>query len=73
MKIFVTVRPNKKTAHIEEIAPTEFRVDVDAPAIHDQANRRLVELLADYFQIPRSAVSIVVGHYARKKIVEIKK
>jgi uncharacterized protein YggU (UPF0235/DUF167 family) len=44
---------------------------VQAPPIDGAANAALIAVLADAMAIPRSAVRIVHGATARKKLVEI--
>lgn len=46
-------------------------VRVTAPAIEGRANESLRRLLAKRLGVPRSAVSIVRGHRARDKLIEI--
>jgi uncharacterized protein len=67
----VTVKPNAKSATITKLSDTEYRVSVHAPAEDGKANRAVIELLAEYFGVPKSAIKIVRGQFARKKWVEI--
>lgn len=69
--ISVTVKPNAKSAAVTKFTETEYRVTVHAPAQDGKANRALIELLADYFHVPESAIVIVRGEFARKKLVKI--
>ena len=72
-RIYVTVKPNAKRADIIAISATEFRVAVPVPAQDGKANHALIELLAGYFQIPKTTITILRGHSARKKLVELAK
>jgi uncharacterized protein len=69
--ISVTVKPNAKSAAVTKLTETEYRVILHAPAQDGKANRALIELLADYFHVPKSAIMIVRGEFARKKVVKI--
>ena len=71
-RIYVTVKPNAKRVDITLISNTEFRVAVPAPAQHGKANQALVEILAGYFGVPKSTITILRGHSARKKLVELR-
>lgn len=71
MKICIRVKPNAKDAGVEKIAENNFLVKVKAPAKENKANTAAVEALAEYFNAPKSAVSIKAGLKARQKIVEI--
>lgn len=70
-RIYVTVKPNAKRADITPISDTEFRVAVPAPAQDGKANEALIEILAGYFRVPKSTITILRGHSARKKLIEL--
>jgi uncharacterized protein len=69
--ISVTVKPNARSAAITKLTDTEYRASVHAPAESGKANRALIELLADYFCVPKSTITIVRGQFARKKLLKI--
>jgi uncharacterized protein len=69
--VSVTVKPNAKLATVTKLTDSEYRVTVHAPAEDGKANRALIELLAGYFCVPKSAIRIVRGQFARKKLIEI--
>jgi uncharacterized protein (TIGR00251 family) len=71
-RIYVTVKPNAKHADITPLSDTEFRVAVTAPSQDGKANKALIELLAGYFKVPKSTITILRGHSARQKLVELK-
>ncbi len=48
-----------------------WKVRVTAPAEGGRANDAVVRLLAQTLAVPRGAVSLVSGHGARDKIVEL--
>lgn len=70
-KVSVTVKPNARHSGVEKISESEFRVAVRAPAQDGAANRAVIEALAVFFAIPKSALRIVRGQSARIKLVEI--
>jgi uncharacterized protein len=69
--ISVTVKPNTKSAAVTKLTDIDYRVTIRAPAEDGKANRALIELLADYLHVPKSAITIVRGQFARKKLVKI--
>jgi len=71
MKITVKVIPNAKQAEVLEESENNFRVKVDAPPKEGKANKRLIEVLAQYFDVAKSKIKIVKGEKSRQKIVEI--
>jgi hypothetical protein len=60
----------------EEIIKTEdsktLEVRVKEKPINNQANKRLVLILSQYFKVPLSGVKLIRGARRRNKIFEIK-
>jgi len=71
MIIRVRVKPAARVRKIEITGADEMRVAVPAPARNNQANRALIEILSEFFHIPKPAVRIIRGQTARQKLVEI--
>jgi uncharacterized protein len=70
-RISVTVKPNARKSLIAKLSETEYRLSVHAPAQDREANRVLIELLAQHFDVAKSKIRIVHGHFSRRKLVEI--
>jgi|YelNatPaOPRAMG01_1025707.scaffolds.fasta_scaffold62631_2 uncharacterized protein (TIGR00251 family) len=49
----------------------ELKVYVRAPPVEGKANKAVVEILADYFKVKRSAVRMIKGEASREKVFEI--
>jgi len=73
MKVRVKVIPSSKRAKVDVAQNGVLVVKVNAPPQKGLANKRLVEVLADYFRIPKSSVKIIHGFTSKMKLVEIKK
>lgn len=71
MRIFVRVKPNAKKEFVKRQSDGSWLVSVKAPAAEGKANIRLVKVLAKYFSVASSCVSIVSGTSSRTKRVEI--
>jgi hypothetical protein len=71
MRINIIAIPGSKTREIIKIDENSYRVKINAPAIEGEANKRLIEILAEYFNIPKSSVKILKGFKNRNKIVSI--
>lgn len=71
MKINIKVKPAAQENKIEKIDEEHYVISVKEPPIQGRANRALIFLLADYFQIPSSGVQIISGHTSRNKIISI--
>jgi uncharacterized protein (TIGR00251 family) len=48
-----------------------WKVRVSAPPEHGRANAAVLKLLAERVGLPRRAVSLVSGHSAREKVVQV--
>lgn len=73
MKITAYIKPNSR--HRQEVVKNTdetYTIYTKAPAIENRANREAITLMAQYFKVSKSQVSIVKGAAARHKIVEIK-
>lgn len=48
-----------------------YKVYVTVPPEDGKANKKVIELLAEYFKVSKSQVKIVKGEISRNKIIEI--
>lgn len=71
MKITIIAKPNSKIEKIEKINDNTYKVYIKAQPIENKANRRIIELLAKYFDVPKSDVSILTGQFSKQKIIKI--
>ena len=72
MKLDVRVTPRAKRDEVLGPNPAgALRVKVTAPAEDGRANRAVVELLADHFNVAKSSVTIVKGERSRNKTLSI--
>lgn len=68
----VKVTPRSATTEISgELADGTLKVKIAAPPERGKANQALIELLAAYFDVPRTSVTILSGHGASLKLVKI--
>lgn len=67
----VLVKPNSKKESITADESGTLTVRVHAPPVDGQANKRVIELLSDYFKRPKSAIQLLHGTSGKKKIFEI--
>lgn len=72
MKISVSVVPNSKTCEVLRIDENNYKIRVDAPAVEGKANKRLIEILSEYFNVSKSSIRILKGFKSKNKIVSIK-
>ena len=70
MKIKVKVVPRAKKEEIKEENGV-MKVYISKPPAEGRANKRLIEMLADYLNVKKRTTTIVQGIKSRNKIVEI--
>lgn len=71
MLVHVRVSPNAREAHVTEVGHANLEVRVDEKATGGRANKRLVEILAEHFGVPKAEIRIVKGARSREKVVEV--
>ncbi len=72
MMVIVKVRviPRAKSEGIVEENGT-LVIRVRDPPERGKANKRVIELVARYFNVPKSKVEIVKGHTSREKVIKV--
>ncbi len=70
-KIWVTVKPRAKKEEVRKTGEGQYIASVHAPPQEGKANKALIELLANYFSVPKASVKIIRGQTGRRKLIEI--
>ncbi|MCM8822652.1 MAG: DUF167 domain-containing protein [Candidatus Omnitrophica bacterium] len=73
MRFIIKVKPYSREEKVVENQDRSLIVYVNEKPVEGKANSALIKLIAEYFDVPKSAVKIVSGHKSRNKIVEITK
>ena len=71
MKIYIKVIPRALKNEVTKISEGEYKVKLTAAPVDNKANDMLIRILADYFNLPKSTLTIVGGKPAKIKIVNI--
>jgi len=71
MRVYVKVIPRSSKNEITKVSEEEYKVKLMAPPIDGKANSMLLSVLAEYFDVPKSNLTIIGGKTARVKIIEI--
>jgi hypothetical protein len=71
VKVSITVKTNSKIESITKNEDGTLVVRVHTPPIDGKANERIRELLAEYFQKPKSSIQIISGLKGKRKVVKI--
>lgn len=70
MKISIKVIPSAKVEQIQPALDGSLKVWLRARPKEGEANRALIKLLSDYYDVPKSLINIVSGPTSRNKVVE---
>ncbi len=70
MDIRVRVKPNAGVAKVKQNEDC-LVVYVNAPAVRGKANRRLIEILSEFYGCPTKSIGIIRGEKSRDKLVRI--
>ncbi len=71
MRLNISVIPNSRKSEVIKLSDSSFKVKVDAPPVEGKANSRLITILSDYFNVPKSSITIVKGSLSKRKVIEI--
>jgi len=71
MKIAVKVKPNSRQERVDVVGKNEFILHVKSPPKEGRANQAAIELLSEYFSVPKSNISLVRGLKSKNKVFEI--
>lgn len=67
----VKVQPRAKKNAITGIVGDALKLALTAPPVEGKANEAVIGFLADFFDIPRSSVTITAGKTSRLKMIRI--
>lgn len=70
-KIFVRVAPNAKNIKIEKISEDHFKIWTNKKPTDNEANNSIIEILSEYFDVPKTNLMIKSGQKSRDKVVLI--
>jgi len=71
MRVEIKVQPKSSKKEILKTGPDTYKVYMFEPAVEGKANKRLIEMLADYFETKKNRIKILSGSKSRDKIIEI--
>jgi uncharacterized protein len=75
MRIAVHVKPGSRKESIEWVenlfGEKILVVKIREKPVDGEANKWLIEALSEFFDVPKSRITIIQGHTSREKVVEI--
>lgn len=69
--ISVKVITRAKFALVIEDLEGNLKVKVKSPPINNKANHEVIELLADYYKVPKDQIQIIKGLKSKQKVIRI--
>jgi len=67
----VKVQPRARKNAITGTVGDALKLALTAPPVEGKANQAVIEFLADFFEIPRSSITIASGASSRLKVIRI--
>jgi uncharacterized protein (TIGR00251 family) len=67
----VKVHPRAHKNAITGTIGDALKLALTAPPVEGKANQAVIEFFADFFEIPRSSVTIASGETSRNKVVRV--
>jgi uncharacterized protein (TIGR00251 family) len=71
MHISVIAHPNAKKERIEKDLLGTLHVYVHAPPLEGKANKAIIELLAEYFNIKKGNIILLSGEKSKNKVFAV--
>lgn len=71
MELKVQVKLQSKKEGVEEIGENFFVVRVNEKPIEGKANKRVIELLSEHLDVPKSSIELYKGQKSKIKVFRI--
>lgn len=71
MQISIKVKTEARREELEVLPKEHFRISVTEKAEQDEANERVIELIAEHYKIPTRKVRIIHGRKSSSKILSV--
>lgn len=72
MKVEVVVKPNSRHRHeVVKNCDGSLTIYIKDPPIENRANKAVIALLSEYYQVPKSTITIHRGAANKRKVVAI--
>lgn len=70
-RLEIRLKPRAKTDRISLHENGILEIAVTSPPVDDRANVHMAELLAEWLNVPKRAISIIKGGHSRNKVVAV--
>jgi len=69
--ITLLVKPNSKKVFINQLNSETYEVAISSKPEKGKANKEIIEVLAKFFKIKKTQITILRGQRSQKKIIQI--
>ncbi len=71
MILHLKVKAGARKSELTQSEAGEWQLKIAAPPVDGKANEAIIEFLAEHYKVPKRAVTILSGHTAPFKKIEI--
>ena len=71
MYVHVYVKTGQRQESVKEVGESRLEISVREKPERNEANRRVLELVREYFKNPAGGVKIISGHHSQGKLIKI--
>jgi uncharacterized protein YggU (UPF0235/DUF167 family) len=71
MYIRVKAFPGSKKESVERIGESEYAIHIKEKAERNMANKRIIEIIAETYEVSSKRVRIINGHHSPTKLISI--
>jgi len=71
VKIQVAVKTKSKVTQVSQLQKFSYSVRLKSIPSENVANKELIQILSEYFSIPKTSIKILRGLKSKHKLVEI--
>lgn len=71
LTLSIKAKPSSKRRELVQQSKNSFIAYLKSPPVDGKANAELISLLSDYFQVPKSSISIKAEFSSSQKLVTI--
>lgn len=73
MYIRVKVQAGARREELKQTSEDHFEISVKEKAERNMANKRVLDILAEFFDLPKGKVRIINGHQSQTKLLIVEK
>jgi len=71
MRIYIYASPRSSKNEVIKLSEGDYKINLTSAPVDGKANEALIKILSDYFNVPKSSITIVGGKSTKRKMVDI--